>query len=266
MDSQQYAVIGGDSAIGAELVRSLRADGHRVLVTTRRHDRVDHSWMLPGDHCVYLDLRTGGLDYEWPHPEVAFICAGVSGERCTADDRPVNVESTLAIAKMFRDLGTHVVFPSTTRPPICEYARQKRDVEESLLDSGGASIVRLGKVLTPGFPLFAEWAARLRNFQPIECRADLSLSPITLGHAVAALRNAGERRISDRMTVSANAAVTYFDIGIQLAKQIGAGSHFVLPILSPRMPIAEERCCNCHTLGIIPASPWVAVDEAFALL
>ena len=145
MDSEQYAVIGGDSMIGAELVRSLRADGYRVLSTTRRHERVDHSWKLPGDHCVYLDLRLGVPEYDWPETSVAYLCAAVTGQACDADSRSVNVGSTLALAKMFRDMGTHVVFPSTTSPPVSEYAKQKRDVEESLLDIGGASIVRLGE-------------------------------------------------------------------------------------------------------------------------
>src|SRR3990167_1790258 len=158
MDSEQYAVIGGDSMIGAELVRSLRADGYRVLSTTRRHDRVDDSWALPGDHCVYLDLRLGLPDYEWPRPSVAFICAAVTGQACDADSRAVNVGATIELAKRFIDTGTHVVFPSTTSPPVSEYAKQKRDVEESLLDIGGASIVRLSKVLAPGYPLFGKWA------------------------------------------------------------------------------------------------------------
>ena len=77
---------------------------------------------------------------------------------------------------------------------------------------------------------------------------------------------AGERRICDRLTVTAKESITYYDIGKRLAKHVGVSDHFVLPTLSEQMPIGEERCGLCYSLGLAPPSAWFAVDEVLESL
>lgn len=248
-----YVVVGGDSLIGAELVRSLRSDGHSVIETTRRPERVDAE-------CRYCDLRLGVPLYDWENPATVFLCAAVTGENCTADSRAVNVDTAVSLAAMFHGLGAHVVFPSTTRPPEAgEYARQKRDAEESLLAMSGVSVVRLGKVLTPGFLLFAKWAESLRRGEPIECRADLRISPVTLAWAARHLRLASEH--SGLCSIVAERSLTYHEIGLHLAQRIGASVRLVRPVIADP-PASADQHRNLYSR--LP-SPWLAVEESLRL-
>jgi dTDP-4-dehydrorhamnose reductase len=247
-----FLVVGGDSLVGAGLVRSLNARHHRVYATTRRRDT--------------LDDRRIRLDFEDPAEFVppgdvgsVFVVAAASNyERCETDPLAykINVE---VIPKLVVSLFKRVVsvtFISTNalfggeRPwpqeddahaPVIAYAVQKHEAETILsaaareLDAGARfSIVRLTKVLGMQTPPLPSWLDSWRRGQVVEPFSDLIFAPMSDRFVGEALATIGEQRVSGAFHLSGAQNVSYLDFALVLAAQIGVDRSLVVPTTADR--------------------------------
>jgi dTDP-4-dehydrorhamnose reductase len=234
--------VGGDSKIGRALADSLRRQGAAVLCTSRRPHFLEPDW-LP------LDLADPHLAI-LPRVTSAVLCASVtSTERCRlepAQSRQINVLGQVRVAKHLTDRGAFVIFLSTNQVfdgeiphrrendapcPTTEYGKQKAAAEEALLALGPrVAILRLSKVLEPGFGLFEQWRDRLRQGQAIEPFADVHIAPIALQSVLSALAMLIGRQQGGVFHLSGERDVSYADVGRLLAKRLGVSAELVLPI------------------------------------
>lgn len=271
----RWLIVGGDSTIGAALAR--RA-GRRAIGTSRRP---------ASDNVLSLDLASDPASWVLPEGiEVAFLCAAVTSiEACRTqptETRRVNVERTLALARLLAARGVHVVFLSTnqvfdgTQPhrlasdPTCpqtEYGRQKAEAERGILDLGGA-VVRLTKVMAEVPPLFRSWDAALREGRTIESFEDLYFSPIPLDVVSRTLVEVGARRLAGIVQVSGDRDVSYADV----AKRIAADRDLVQPVSVASKGIRPEAAprfttLDCsrltHELGIAIPTVSETIDSLF---
>jgi dTDP-4-dehydrorhamnose reductase len=200
-----------------------------------------------------LDLDDEPSSWRLPASvDVAYLCASVTSlQACRADpqgSRRINVDRILALAERLIERAALVVFPSTNlvfdgsaanchpdhaRCPRTEYGRQKAAAERGLLDIGGRlAIVRLSKVLPPGFSLGRQWAAALRRGDSIRPFSDMVMSPVTLPAAVAVLTAIGDRRLTGIFQFSADRDVTYEQAARRLARRLGADPQQIRPQLA----------------------------------
>jgi len=198
MTAQSVLVVGGDSVIGSSLFHRLTQTGFHATATTRRHIGIRKD-------SIYLDLGVPAsfeniLGY---HYDYAVLCGAVTSLK-TCEENPqqtrcINVDGTIALADLLTQEGSRLIFVSSnmvfdgkkpfakasdTINPITEYGRQKALVEEYLLRSfAKAAVIRFGKVISPDFPLFVDWIAKLRAGEKIYPHANKKLAPITLSLA-----------------------------------------------------------------------------------
>ncbi|MDD3312117.1 sugar nucleotide-binding protein [Pseudodesulfovibrio sp.] len=198
MQRKRPLVVGADGTIAAALIRALEARGQRPLATTRSG--------RPGT--LRLDL-TEDLDAWTPPADVGtvFLCAALTSTALCRTEldmaRRVNVDAPALLARRVADAGgrafflsTNLVFdgsvpaPAPDRPvcPRTVYGRLKADAEARILALGESGcVLRLSKVIQPGFPLFASWLAELRRGKTISPFADMRMAPVSLDLAVRAI-------------------------------------------------------------------------------
>jgi dTDP-4-dehydrorhamnose reductase len=284
--SRPLLTVGADGLIGAALEARLRAEGGNVIATTRRPS--------PPPGRIRLDLADA--PERWQLPDVCgvtWLLAGMTSlAQCEADPeltRRINVDHTLALARMMGDRGSHIVFVSTnlvtsgTLPdvpltaeiaPQCEYGRQKADVERALLESGlSASILRITKVAETLGPLLRSWALELTQGRPIAPFSDLVCAPIRLADVIDALTRLGELRMTGLFHVGARPDLRYDQIAGALAAKLGVSSDLVHPTTSTVAGVtllARSRFTTLQTdaseaqLGLPPCSADVALDHMLA--
>lgn len=131
-------IIGMDGFIGRNLCRHLPD----ALVTTRRHNRLEHA--------QFFDMaRPGPL----PEADIVYLCAGVNGNlTCSCEDPraswKVNVDGTIHVAERYANKAFVVWISSTTVMWLGEhYGQQKRIAECHLRMLPHVGIVRAGRVL-----------------------------------------------------------------------------------------------------------------------
>jgi dTDP-4-dehydrorhamnose reductase len=239
--------------LGQALASSLQAAGTEVRATTRRPERVSEAQPL-------LDLRASLDGIDLGTPEVAFLCAAqASFEACSRDPegtRWINVVQTQRLAQRLVRQGCFVVLLSTSAlldgsvpferassppRPLTHYARQKAEVEQAVLDLGEqAAVMRLTKVIHRDLPLIAGWRAQLLKGERIEPYADLVMAPVSLEHAVLALRAVGECRGSGIWQVSACSQISYAEAALLVARDLGAPDPLVYPVLADRDRVAHR--------------------------
>ena len=281
-------VIGADGLIGRALTDYLTRAGETVLETTRRLDTIS-------ERRVFLDLSEGVSDWRPPcQVSVAYLCAAVTSlERCRrepAQSATVNVQNTVALAKILVASGTFVIFLSTnlvydgsipfrkTDDSVCprtEYGRQKAEAEKQLLALGDLiSIVRFTKVLGPNMPLFKGWIEALQSNEIIHPFSDMVLAPVPLSFAVDVLYRVVELRPSGIVHVSSEKDVTYEQVARHIAQRIGASPDLVQPIRSKESGIKLEAIPSHTTLdttrlrvklGMEPPDVWSTIDSVFGL-
>ncbi len=237
---ERWLIVGGDSTIGAALARQASAAGHRILCTSRRP---------ASDNVLSLDLASDPASWMLPERvDVAFLCAAVTSiEVCRTQPvgtRLVNVERTLALARLLAARGVRVVFLSTNQVfdgsqphrmasdptcPLTEYGRQKADAEREILDMGGA-VVRLTKVVGDVPPLFRSWNAALRRGEPIEPFEDMVFSPVPIEVAAETSIAVGTRKFAGIVQISGERDVSYAEVARCLAGRLGVDPSLVRPV------------------------------------
>jgi dTDP-4-dehydrorhamnose reductase len=279
-------VVGGDSLIGAELIRRLQHAGTRVVGTTRRRQTAARDRL-------YLDLSAGIDEWQLPSPlSAVVVCAGVTTiEDCRRDPASsfqINVISVVDLIERSSAAGAFTVYLSTNQvfdgsipkqraddalAPQTEYGKQKAEVERRIASCclGQTSIVRLSKVLGRRWPLLQGWVNALRNAEVIHPFRDMVMSPIPLCFVVTVLERLCERRLPGIFQVSSDIDVTYAQVAYYLAEKIGASPDLIQPVDSAAAGIPREAVPP-HTsldvgrlrtdLGLEPPSAWTTIDEA----
>jgi dTDP-4-dehydrorhamnose reductase len=239
-----WLLVGGDSEIGAETFRVLRARGAPVAATTRRPDRVAPNRPL-------LDLARP-LDGWTPPPGTRSACVFAAVARlaaCEADpsgSAHINVTQTTALIERLVAQGIPVVFTSSdkvfdgTRPqvpadapvaPNCEYGRQKAQVEAQLRRHMGrgadVAILRLSKVVSPDSGLFTDWIAALRGGKPVRAFRDLMFAPVPTARVVEAVAALLADRARGIFQLSGPRDISYADAAHCLSQRIGADATLI---------------------------------------
>jgi dTDP-4-dehydrorhamnose reductase len=237
-------LIGGNSEIGAATARLLRAQGRRVITTTRRAGALTEDEM-------FLDLAQ--LPDDWRPPEgVAAACIFVAVARlaaCEADwegSNHVNVTQTLKLAQKLIEQGIYTLFLSTNQvfdgtrartpayaalSPVSAYGRQKAATDAVFKDwiAAGASagILRLAKVVSPDMALLHGWRRKLAMGEPIRAFRDMKMAPTP----TALVAEAIGRMMADREPAIAQLTgpndVSYDEVAAFVAQSVGAAPDLV---------------------------------------
>ena len=258
-------VVGGDGLIGRHLSERLRLVGRPVLATSRRATGGETGWL-------HLDLSKPISAAELPdRVRAAYLLAAVTSmAACEADrdgTRRINTQAILELAGLLRQRGAHLVLVSTNlvtagdRPrikatdamaPQNAYAAQKLEAEERLLAEGGASVLRITKIVEGLEPLLTQWAAKLRSGQIIEPFSDLICAPITLGYVVDTVIRLADQRLEGTFQVSSDRDIGYDDIAQALARRLGADPSLVQPTRSDLAGVKLAACPKHTTLELGP--------------
>jgi cupin fold WbuC family metalloprotein len=239
-----FLLLGGDSEIGAAAYRYLKREGRAVKATTRRRDAVS-------PERPYFDILSS-LDDWTPPPQTAAACIFLGIPRlrdCAADPAQsalTNVTQSLRLIDKLLAKGIFVLFLSTNQVfdgelanvgvdaplcPVSEYGRQKAEVEEAIRErmAQGApiAILRLSKVMDFSSPLIAGWMESLLNGDPIQAFSDMTVAPVPMETAIAAIGALLEAQLSGVFQLTGPRDVTYADVGSYLAKQLDANPDLV---------------------------------------
>jgi dTDP-4-dehydrorhamnose reductase len=277
-------IVGGDGTIGHELAQYLAAEGHEVVATTRRRDRVSAT-------SIFLDMAEahGRL----PQVDVAVICAAMTSfSDCRNRPelaRQINVTAPVALCEQLALFGTRVVLLSTSavfdcltplmkateRPtPRSIYGRLKTEAEEGALAFGDTvTVLRLTKIVRRGAGVLNRWINELKNGQTVSAFEDHGLSPISLGDAVDAIGALIERGASGIYQVSGAADITFEEAARHLAVRIGVPSQRVVGVKAVDHGVPIDEITPCTSLdtsrlsaltGYVPPLPRNVIDTVFA--
>jgi dTDP-4-dehydrorhamnose reductase len=241
-------VVGGDGMIGSAIATAARAQGLRVLTTSRRPG-------ITGDDGRLLDLADPG-GWGWlagVRARTAVLSAAVARlDACHLDpagSARVNVTGAVELGHRLVAAGTHVihlssnqVFSGDTPAPAEDapvsppnvYGQQKAAAERGLLalappdGTPGATILRLTKVIYPGMPLIRGWLDALARGQEVRPARDMALAAVTVelvARTVLGLARLG-RETPDRaggiFHLSAADEVSYAEAAAFVARHAGA--------------------------------------------
>jgi dTDP-4-dehydrorhamnose reductase len=269
-------IVGAESTIGRGLLAAFEPAAISVWSTSRRN-------YDPASQRLLLDLSQSPDSWMLPPSpvDVAFLCAAMTSQaECESEPEAtyeVNVRQTYALAKKLTTAGTFVIFISTSlvldgQTPYADtrqsinpqtiYGRQKAEAEQHLLGLGDAvAVVRFGKVIAPGLPLFDNWASDLHAGKTIHPFSDMVLAPVALPFAVEVLRRVALMRRPGILQASAASDITYAEAAQMIAKNVGAEQGLVVPILrfqpaelfSPRHTTFDAE--GLTTLGLASPPP-----------
>lgn len=244
-------VIGIDSTIGKSVAAHWESLGYEVLGTSRRRANPAH---------LYLDLSDDLSSWTIPEKlDFAAIFAGVTALRdCELDpegSRRVNVTGTATIARRLMTNGVFVLFPSSnlvfdgTQPDFSEssvpvprnnYGRHQVEVEEQMLaDDQHGAVLRLTKVIPPGFELFVRWHRELSAGRAVHPFHDMWIAPVSLEFTVRLITALCVGRMRGLFQTSGSENISYADAARIIAVHARADTALVQPV-------------SCSTLGIDP--------------
>jgi dTDP-4-dehydrorhamnose reductase len=245
-----YLVVGGDSLVGAELVKVLENQGHEVIASTRRSETVS-------DKRIFIDFENQDVDLIPRHIDYVFVVAAATNYNiCETDPKSykTNVELipefvlNLLRRKIFVTLvstnsvfGGEVPWPDENCPhaPTIAYAKQKAMAESNIKqeicrtkENNFYNVVRLTKVLNKSISPLPNWLESWHNNGVIEPFDDLLFAPISLRYAAEGLAKIGRMRISGNFHLSGKENVSYSDLALALAKKLCIERSRIVPVTS----------------------------------
>lgn len=218
-----YLIIGGDSIIGKALSAFWKEKDIPYCASTRRKEQVNNNR-------PYIDLAT----LSWPELQIGqydavVFCAALTKladcEKYPETTKVINVDATVALAKIMALRGSYLLFLSTnqvfdgTKPhrkvsdhvcPINEYGRQKVDAEQLIRQEPCSAVLRLSKVIYPDLPLLRQWESRLQAGQSIEAFTDMYLAPISIEKVVKRIDYLVHNRETGIFHLSGKKDVSYY--------------------------------------------------------
>lgn len=240
---KRVVVLGADSFIGGHVLEAMVAAGYDCLGTTRRAAKVR-------GRLLHLDLMdeggwTGVLE---ARPDVAIAFFAISKlDQCEHDpaSHAINADRVPALLEKLASTGCRVVFLSTNsvfggKRELCEedadvepgmaYSRQKHEAElrmQQLAGSASRAVVRITRTISAELPPFDGWLRDLRAGRPVEAFDDFIFAPMTPPHVASSLL-----RIAlsghDGIFHLSGTDVSYFDLALEIASQMGAGPEAVV--------------------------------------
>ena len=280
-------IVGVDSSIGTALQMVLTANGHRVVGTTRRPERVSET-------IFYLDLdNVDPTEAKIPRVDVAFFCAALTRfADCRKEPemaRRINVVSPVEMAAKLVAQGTRVVLLSTSavfdcnaptmrvdrpRMPASIYGLTKAEAEVAFLSFGRlASILRISKVVTPGLERFQDWIRALIQGKTIKCPNDLRISPLALEHVVQALIAIANDAEGGIFQMSAASDISYAETAQYIAGKLSIPIGLVEVRSARELGISPDEITAFTSLDsqrliaiskMAAPDPWAVVDMAIA--
>lgn len=240
-------VIGGDSLVGASVVRALEARGRAVLSSSRRKETLS-------EKRIYLDFESADAFVAPPGLRQAFLIAAATNyDRCEKDPQAkvINVDLIPRLVVSLIEQGVFVTFVSTNsvfggdRPwphendehaPGIPYARQKSEGEKRILSEVGRlgaaellNIVRLTKILGANVSPLPAWFAAWSRGEPIEPFSDLIFAPMSVKFVGEALATVGLAAKPGNFHLSGAANITYVDLAHAFADKLGVDKALIRP-------------------------------------
>jgi len=190
---QKVLIIGGDGKIGSSIFNHFSKLPVKLAKTSRRKDFI-------AQETLFFD---GGLDQlatlKSFSPDIVVWALGVSGYSQCKEDIDTSFFTNVTILDQFIDnfpnLSNFIFFSSTAvfdkhsgnynvescTLPTSEYGKQKQKAEFTVQQKvKNYSILRLGKVLTPDWPLIEDWTTAIKNRKEIHAFSDLFFSPVLI--------------------------------------------------------------------------------------
>jgi dTDP-4-dehydrorhamnose reductase len=245
--------------------------------------------------CVKHDFFKKGNNKKSRNDEPIFgiILAAISKiDTCFKEkalSRAVNVENTIRLIKELDALGVIPVFPSSTSVfdgkagnydeesptnPLCEYGRQKLEMENFILKNYPQAIVlRFDKVVGDTYPensLFSEWYGLIKENKPIVCIKDNAMSPTYVRDVAKAIVLACEKRLAGLYHIANPEPFTREELARRFAKALNAKAETIVkPIqdfsfLEPRPLKTYLDSTKFIKATGMKFTPMQAVFEAFA--
>ncbi len=251
LDSMRVLVTGASGSLGWALSKRLLS-GCEVVATYNSHPSVPE-----GTEALRLDLSDrdalGDLCRQ-NKPDMIFHCAAMTNpDECEQDSRRamrVNLEATLEIARIAKDMGSRLVFTSTdlvfdgsvgdyreedVARPLSIYGMSKLRAEEAVLGTPSGSLVvrsslmygmgseTSGTFLTGLIDTLAD-GRRMRLF------TDQRRNPILVDDFARALIVAVERDLMGLYHIAGHEALTRFEFGRQVCRAFGYAETLLVPI------------------------------------
>jgi dTDP-4-dehydrorhamnose reductase len=233
-----FLIVGANSEIGSATARLIETRGGEVWSTTRRPLRGSREISLDFDSPIDRFSIPDGVNCACIFVAIARLAA------CAADPRAsafINVTQTLALADLLATQGIYTLFLSTNQvfdgesasmpanapvSPRSEYGRQKAETERLLQARMAAGapigILRLGKVVSPGMRLLSDWKQQLSAGQAIHPFSDMRMAPIPVDVVALAIAAMMRDRAAITAQLSGPRDITYAEVAIFVARQIGA--------------------------------------------
>jgi dTDP-4-dehydrorhamnose reductase len=270
MVAHKLLVVGGDSYLGARLIRVALSGGMDVVATSRRPVTGARRHVVP---TIELDLAA---DPSVPPALLAattqsVVLAGLTGiGACESDPAlswSLNVEATAAVVSQLASAGVRTLVASSSQvfsrfaklpgvnlepSPTCVYGHHKVALEERALKSSLVTVVRFTKIVGPDLPLLVSWQRRLHADKSIEAFTNMRIAPVDRDRAATCLLSILQSDpIVPIVHVSSVDDISYFELACSLADRLGKRG-LVSPIESENDPLR----------GLIPG-PHAALGEPF---
>lgn len=186
--AQRVLVLGGSGFLGRHLVAKLSADGHDVIVLTRRRNRARDLFLLPTVRVVEGDPHDSATLARWTANATAAInLIGTLHEHGRDTFERVHVDVPLALVAACRNAGVsrilHVSALAASSEAASAYLRSKAAGEAVIAESGlGWTIFRPSVIFGRGdsfLNLFAK-LAQMFPVIPLAC-AGARFQPVFVG-------------------------------------------------------------------------------------
>ena len=283
-------LIGGDSELGATTYIYLRDRGDAVAATTRRVEST--SIQRP-----YFDFGSIGA-FEVPSgARAACIFAGVTQPAdCEADpiaSARFNVEQTIELIERLVAQGLYVLFLSSNRvfdgaipfarvdtpeSPICEYGRQKAQVEAFMLPllrrGAPLAILRLTKAVSLKTPLLVDWIRTLARGRPITAFHDIVVAPLSINAVSLVIAELLREEARGVFQFSGPEDQPYTSIARYIALKLGADTTLIHPATSlganlPKGSVRRHTTLDSASIrdlcGIVALDAWTIIDRIVAV-
>jgi len=195
--AQRVLVLGGSGFLGGHLVAKLSADGHEVIVLTRRRNRARDLFLLPTVRVVEGDLHDAATLARWTANATAAInLIGTLHEHGRDTFERVHVDVPRALVAACRNAGVsrvlHVSALAASAEAASAYLRSKAAGEAVIADSGLASTIFRPSVIFGRGDSFLNLFARLAQMFPViplAC-ARARFQPVFVGDVAACIARA----------------------------------------------------------------------------
>lgn len=178
---KKVLIVGSDSMIGSLLFKYLiKKNTVKVIGTTRRSD-------LQTNH-IYLNLENI-KKFKPPETDVCVFCAGMTNIKECEEKKDlsgfINVTNTLKLMlKVSKTtFNTKFIFLSTSNFDNV-YGKQKKLVEDVILEREWGTVLRISKVINSKNERFNSWKEKIKQGKKIYPLIDMSLSPVPAGFVV----------------------------------------------------------------------------------